>query len=217
MRLMARMAKNRVPRRSFLAAAGLIGGSAALAACTPGGSSSSAAPSGAAPSGAPASGGRRQLRDRRRAVHVQLVRLRRPANMEAFKAEFGVKNFVYDTFANNDELLAKLAGRRVRLRLRLPDGRVHAADGRRGLHPEAGLQPDPQLRSTSIRPSSARAGTRTTSTTSRRTTARRASCTARRSSPSRSRRGGVLRPRGRQVQRQGRPGRLRGRRPASCR
>ena len=32
-----------------------------------------------------------------------------PENMEAFKAEFGVKNFVYDTFANNDELLAKLA------------------------------------------------------------------------------------------------------------
>ena len=32
-----------------------------------------------------------------------------PDNMEAFKAEFGVKNFVYDTFANNDELLAKLA------------------------------------------------------------------------------------------------------------
>jgi spermidine/putrescine transport system substrate-binding protein len=29
--------------------------------------------------------------------------------MEAFKAEYGVKNFVYDTFANNDELLAKLA------------------------------------------------------------------------------------------------------------
>ncbi len=32
-----------------------------------------------------------------------------PANMEAFKAETGVKNFVYDTFANNDELLAKMA------------------------------------------------------------------------------------------------------------
>ena len=75
-----------------------------------------------------------------------------PENMEAFKAEFGVKNFVYDTFANNEELLAKLAGRRVRLRLRLPDGRVHAADGRRGLHPEAGLQPHPEHASTSIRP-----------------------------------------------------------------
>ena len=33
-----------------------------------------------------------------------------PENMEAFKAEYGVKNFVYDTFANNEELLAKLAG-----------------------------------------------------------------------------------------------------------
>ena len=33
-----------------------------------------------------------------------------PANIDAFKAEFGVDNFVYDVFANNEELIAKLQG-----------------------------------------------------------------------------------------------------------
>ena len=100
--LMAKMANNRINRRSFLAAAGLIGGSAALAACTPSGSSSSVAPSGAG--GFPAPG----------PVEEELFMYNwsdyvAQANIDAFKAEFGVKNFVYDTFANNDELLAKLA------------------------------------------------------------------------------------------------------------
>lgn len=101
--LMAKMARNRVPRRSFLAAAGLIGGSAALAACTSGGSATSA-PSGAGAASFPPAG----------PIEEELFMYNwsdyvAPANMEAFKAEFGVKNFVYDTFANNDELLAKLA------------------------------------------------------------------------------------------------------------
>lgn len=101
--MMARMAQNRVPRRSFLAAAGLIGGSAALAACSPGGTASSA-PSGGAAASFPAAG----------PIEDELFMYNwsdyvAPANMEAFKAEFGVKNFVYDTFADNDELLAKLA------------------------------------------------------------------------------------------------------------
>ena len=101
--LMAKMARNRVPRRSFLAAAGLIGGSAALAACTPSGSSSSAAPSGAAASVPVAGDIEDELFMYNWSDYVA------PDNMEAFKAEFGVKNFVYDTFASNDELLAKLA------------------------------------------------------------------------------------------------------------
>ncbi len=33
-----------------------------------------------------------------------------PENIDAFKAEFGVDNFVYDVFANNEELIAKLQG-----------------------------------------------------------------------------------------------------------
>ncbi len=102
--MMARMAQNRVPRRSFLAAAGLLGGSAALAACTPSGSGSSAAPSGAA-GGFPSAGPiEEELWMYNWSEYVD------PANMEAFKAEFGVKNFEYATFANNDEMLAKLVG-----------------------------------------------------------------------------------------------------------
>ena len=121
--LMAKMARNRVPRRSFLAAAGLIGGSAALAACSPSGSASSApsqaasaaptgaasvAPSVAAASAAPsfAAAG---------PIESELWMLNwsgyvDPGNMESFKAETGVKNFQYDIFPSNEELLAKLAG-----------------------------------------------------------------------------------------------------------
>ncbi len=101
--LMAKMARNRVPRRSFLAAAGLIGGSAALAACTSGGSATSAPSDAGAASFPPAGPIEEELFMYNWSDYVA------PANMEAFKAEFGVKNFVYDTFANNDELLAKLA------------------------------------------------------------------------------------------------------------
>lgn len=101
--LMAKMARNRVPRRSFLAAAGLIGGSAALAACTSGGSATSGPSDAGAASFPPAGPIEEELFMYNWSDYVA------PANMEAFKAEFGVKNFVYDTFANNDELLAKLA------------------------------------------------------------------------------------------------------------
>ena len=144
--MMARMAQNRVPRRSFLAAAGLIGGSAALAACTPGGSSSSAAPSGAARGQLPAAA---RWSDRGRAVHVQLVEYVDPANMEAFKAEFGVKNFVYDTFANNDELLAKLAGGASGYDFACPTAEYIPAMAEEGYIQKLDCQPDPQLRSTS--------------------------------------------------------------------
>jgi spermidine/putrescine transport system substrate-binding protein len=110
--ILARMAGTKVNRRSFLAAAGLMGGSAALAACTSGGSGSSAAASSApsaapvsdAPSAAPAGDIEEELWMLNWSGYVD------PANMESFKAEFGVKNFQYDIFANNDELLAKLAG-----------------------------------------------------------------------------------------------------------
>ncbi len=101
--LMAKMARNRVPRRSFLAAAGLLGGSAALAACTSGGSASGAPSDAGAASFPPAGPIEDELFMYNWSDYVA------PANMEAFKAEFGVKNFVYDTFADNDELLAKLA------------------------------------------------------------------------------------------------------------
>jgi spermidine/putrescine transport system substrate-binding protein len=111
--LMARMARSRVNRRSFLAAAGLMGGSAALAACSPGSSASSAASEGAseAPSGSAAAASTAPVGD----VEDELWMLNwsgyvDPGNMESFKAEYGVKNFQYDIFANNEELMAKLAG-----------------------------------------------------------------------------------------------------------
>jgi len=110
--LMARMASTRVNRRSFLAAAGLMGGSAALAACSSG-PGTSAAPSAAASTGGEASAA--PSADAGGDIEEELWMLNwsgyvDPANMESFKAEYGVKNFQYDIFANNDELLAKLAG-----------------------------------------------------------------------------------------------------------
>ena len=101
--LMARMARSKVNRRSFLAAAGLIGGSAVLAACSPSGSASSAPSVAGVATFPPAGPIEEELFMYNWSDYVA------PANMEAFKAEFGVKNFVYDTFANNDELLAKMA------------------------------------------------------------------------------------------------------------
>ncbi len=107
---LSRIARTRVNRRSFLAASGLVGGSAALAACASGTASSvpSAAPSvGAteAPTAAPSAA----------AVEKELFVYNwsdyiSPANIEAFKAEFGVENYVYDIFSNNEELIAKLQG-----------------------------------------------------------------------------------------------------------
>jgi spermidine/putrescine transport system substrate-binding protein len=114
--LMARMARTRVNRRSFLAAAGLLGGSAALAACTPSSSASpasSAAASSGAASAAPSTAAAASFPPAG-AIEEELFMYNwssyvAPKNMTDFQAEFGVKNFVYDIFANNDELLAKLA------------------------------------------------------------------------------------------------------------
>ena len=117
--ILQRAAQNRVPRRSFLAAAGLLGGSAALAACGGGSSATSGpttapsaggatpAPSDAASAAAgssfpPAGDVEKQLYMYNWSDYVN------PANMDAFKAKFGVEKFQYDTFANNEELLAKL-------------------------------------------------------------------------------------------------------------
>lgn len=99
--ILARMSRTRVNRRSFLAATGLIGGSAALAACSTGGGGASAAPSGG---GAVVGDVENELFVYNWSDYIS------PANIDAFKAEFGVDNFVYDVFANNEELIAKLQG-----------------------------------------------------------------------------------------------------------
>jgi spermidine/putrescine-binding protein len=101
--ILRRAARNRVPRRSFLAAAGLLGGSAALAACSSGGGGATAAPStGGEATFPPAGDIEKQLFMYNWSDYVN------PDNMAAFQAEFGVERFQYDTFANNEELLAKL-------------------------------------------------------------------------------------------------------------
>ena len=110
--ILKRAAETKVPRRSFLAAAGLLGGSAALAACSTGSNSSaSAAPpasasasaaAGESASAAPVAEVEKQLFMYNWSDYVN------PDNMEKFKAEFGVEKFQYDTYANNEELLAKL-------------------------------------------------------------------------------------------------------------
>jgi spermidine/putrescine transport system substrate-binding protein len=112
--ILQRAAQTKVPRRSFLAAAGLLGGSAALAACSTGsGGGASAAPPASASAGtgggesasasaAPAADVEKQLFMYNWSDYVN------PENMDKFKADFGVDKFQYDTYANNEELLAKL-------------------------------------------------------------------------------------------------------------
>jgi len=107
--ILKRAAQTRVPRRSFLAAAGLLGGGAALAACgggsggaSAGTSQAPAASSGGGATSAPAADVEKQLYMYNWSDYVS------PNNIDAFKARFGVEKFQYDTFANNEELLAKL-------------------------------------------------------------------------------------------------------------
>jgi spermidine/putrescine transport system substrate-binding protein len=108
--ILRRAAQNRIPRRSFLAAAGLLGGSAALAACSSGGSSTAEPPASSAPAASSAGGPtpapsyeiEKQLYMYNWSDYVS------PKNIDAFKAKFGVEKFQYDTFANNEELVAKL-------------------------------------------------------------------------------------------------------------
>lgn len=122
--ILRRMAQNRVPRRSFLAAAGLLGGSAALAAC--GASSSSSAAATTTPTAVPTTGASEAATvapsvapseaasfPAAGPVEKQLYMYNwsdyiAPTNIEKFKAKFAVDKFQYDTFANNEELVAKL-------------------------------------------------------------------------------------------------------------
>lgn len=110
--MLRRIGQTSINRRGFLAAAGLTGASAALAACSSPGAT--AAPSAAA-SGAPPASAAASAAPSAAAVENELFVYNwsdyiSPANIEAFKAEFGVENFVYDVFSNNEELIAKLQG-----------------------------------------------------------------------------------------------------------
>jgi spermidine/putrescine-binding protein len=106
-----RISKNKVNRRSFLAASGLAGTAAFLAACSSG--SASEAPSSGATAAPSADGGATTPPAADVEKEFFLYNWSdyvAPENIEAFKAEFGVDNFVYDVFSNNEELIAKLQG-----------------------------------------------------------------------------------------------------------
>lgn len=108
-----RISKTRINRRSFLAASGMLGGSAALAACAaPGGGTAAPAPTTAGTAAAsPAASAAVSAAPVEKELWVyNWSDYISPANQEAFKAEYGIENFVYDTYANNEELIAKLQG-----------------------------------------------------------------------------------------------------------
>jgi spermidine/putrescine transport system substrate-binding protein len=104
--MLRRMSQTRVNRRSFLGAAGLAGSAAALAACSGGGTGSAAPPAsaGAGPTTAPAGDIENELFMYNWSLYIA------PENYEAFQEEYGVETFQYDTYANNEELIAKLQG-----------------------------------------------------------------------------------------------------------
>jgi spermidine/putrescine-binding protein len=111
-----RMSQTQLSRRGFLAAAGLGGTAAALAACTGSGGTSPSAPASAAatagasaavsaaPTVAPSYEIEKQLFMYNWAEYIS------PKNIERFKKEFGVSKFQYDVYDNNEALIAKLQG-----------------------------------------------------------------------------------------------------------
>ncbi len=123
-----RIAETKVNRRGFLAAAGLTTTSAFLAACSSGGAS--AAPESVAPTAAPtaapsvaasaaasaeASAEASITAYEHTGVEPELFMYNwsayiSDANIEAFKAEYGLTKFQYDIYGNNEELIAKLQG-----------------------------------------------------------------------------------------------------------
>ena len=125
--MLRRMSETRVNRRGFLAAAGLTVTGAALAACSTGTSATSApsaaasaapasaAPASAAPASAAASAPASAAAFEHTDVEKELFMYNwsayiSEANIEAFKAEYGLSKFQYDIYANNEELIAKLQG-----------------------------------------------------------------------------------------------------------
>jgi spermidine/putrescine transport system substrate-binding protein len=121
--LLQRMARTKVNRRGFLWAAGLTGGAAALAACTPAASSApSTAASAAAPSTAASDAASPSEAASASAVAVADTEVESelfmfnwgdyvdPDNMTAFQTQFKVDKFTYDTYASNEEMMTKLQG-----------------------------------------------------------------------------------------------------------
>jgi spermidine/putrescine transport system substrate-binding protein len=118
--IIRRMAQTPLSRRGFLWGSTMSATAAFLASCAPSASpsaspraSTSAAPTTAASAGslapsaaasAPAVVIEKELLMYNWGDYVD------PTNMKAFQAQFGVTTFKYDTFANNDEMMAKFQG-----------------------------------------------------------------------------------------------------------
>ena len=117
---LARMLSKPVNRRSALAAMGLAGGAAALAACTGGtgattAPSASAAPSAApsasaagSPSAAPSVSAAPAANVENELLMYNWAQYVSPDNMKLFQEQFKVDTFTYDVYDNNEALLAKL-------------------------------------------------------------------------------------------------------------
>ena len=114
-----RMAQTPLSRRGFMYAGGLSAAAAFLAACSSGGSSSpsAAATTSAAPTSAASEAPTASAAPSVAAVVVEKELFMYnwgdyvdPDNMKAFQQEFGVDKFTYDTFASNDEMMAKFQG-----------------------------------------------------------------------------------------------------------
>jgi spermidine/putrescine transport system substrate-binding protein len=111
-----RMAQTPLSRRGFLWASGLSASAAFLAACGPGAApSASTAPSAAAPSTEASEAPSASPSAEAVVVEKELLMYNwgdyvDPDNMKAFQEQFGVEKFTYDTFASNDEMMAKFQG-----------------------------------------------------------------------------------------------------------
>ena len=119
-----RMTETKVNRRGFLYAAGLTGAAAAIAACGAGRQQSASAAASTAGSAAP---GRSDVPSASASaaaadsfppagdIEKELFMYNwseyiTPANIEAYKAKYGITKFQYDVYDSNDVLLAKLQG-----------------------------------------------------------------------------------------------------------
>src|SRR6186997_429671 len=118
--------RTRLSRRGFMWASAMSATAAFLAACSGGGGAATAAPSSAAPSTAPTSApsaseaaveslGPEPSFEVPPDIEKELFMYNwgdyvDPNNMKQFQEVFGVDKFTYDTFANNDEMMAKFQG-----------------------------------------------------------------------------------------------------------
>src|SRR4051794_12066016 len=117
--MLQRMAATKINRRGFLWAAGLAGGAAAIAACTPAATgtaspaAATAAPSAASSDAAPsasASASAANVEVENELFMYNWGDYVDPTNMQAFQDQYHVDKFTYDTFASNDEMMAKFQG-----------------------------------------------------------------------------------------------------------